>query len=123
MGLPYNKCMQKYLLVLFLPILLVACGNQNQGNSINSNGQASLIKQCDQVLQIFVDSEITKDKQWSYDEAGRLDQQLLEKELIFEDAIIRDKIREYNQSDPYSRDANVLITQIAQYCDSKLSSE
>jgi hypothetical protein len=122
MGLPYNGSMQKYLLFL-LPILLVACGNQSQGNLINSNDQSSLIKQCDLILKIYVDSEITKDNQWSFDEAGRLDQQLLEKELVFEDAIIRDKIREYNQSDYFNRDANVLITQIAQYCDSKLSSK
>ena len=119
----YNIVMRRYLTVLILTFSLVACGNQNQNNSIETNPQNSLERQCNLILKIHKDSEITKDGQWTFDEAGKLDQQLLEKELVFEDPIIRNQIKEYNQADPFSRDAGVLIMQIAQYCDSKLNLE
>jgi hypothetical protein len=101
--------------IVMLPLLLIGCGTQTQTQSSQDNEYEGLRTQCNLIFEIY-NNAYGGDREW-YMEQGDFIDNLAAKELVFDDAAISAKIKEFLQSD--IQDTGLMLTQIANYCDSK----
>jgi hypothetical protein len=101
--------------IILLPFLLIGCGTETQAQSSQNNEYESLRNQCNLIFEIY-NNAYSGDREW-YMEQGDFIDNLAAKELVFDDVAISSKIKEFLQSDV--QDTGLMLTQIANYCDSK----
>jgi hypothetical protein len=107
----------KNISLLLISFFVISCGSPSQNDTSQKDEYESLRMQCNLIFKIYNDAFGGEADYW--EEQGKFNETLAAKELVFVDSSINSKIREYNQAMSDNQDAGLLLTQIANYCDSQ----